>query len=157
MSAFESHPSLHVRMSAIGGKADIPATWIFIFYTAGFALLLPRWTRTFLLPPIGTFQFLLLDGAVAPIPCHASALAFLFITPNPHIPIFARNRRSGPSTPAAMGSPCRQIWAESPAFSGAPIPALDIDFAVAISAENRRFLSKSRAYRTIWKITPDIC
>ena len=35
--------------------------------------------------------------------------------------------------------------------------SLDIDFARAISAENRHFLSEYRAYRTLWKETAPRC
>jgi hypothetical protein len=59
-------------MSAIGGKADIPATWIFIF----------------------------LYCRVCPSPSALDPA--LFITPNPHNRIFALGRRSGPLPPLAM-------------------------------------------------------
>ncbi len=71
-------------MSAIGGKADIPATWIFIFYIAGFALLLQRWTRP-----------------------------FLRSTEFNRILILPLGRRSGPLDPAEMGTQCDGIWAKT--------------------------------------------
>ncbi len=60
-----------------------------------------------------------------------------------------------------MGPPPRLRWGPLAVKSGPIGPqrcnaveaSLDIDFARAISAENRRFLSKYRAYWTIWKET----
>jgi len=44
-----------------------------------------------------------MSASVAPIPCHASALAFLFIAPNPHISNSSLGRLGSPFTCGAMG------------------------------------------------------
>ncbi len=112
----------------LGAKRTSQQRGFFIFYIAGFA------PSRFALDPAflrGTEILRNLnfrpDGAVGPPPRLRWG------------PLAVKSGPIGPTSP-------RRHWS-----------SLDIDFAVAILAENRRFLSKYRAYQTIWKITGPTC